>query len=205
MPLDHLTIILQMMVNAKLVVQDVGMPKVIRGQGHAGDKFKYLRIPLYNMKSPKRRVHSADETLARFFHCSTYAGIKGILEDRMFRTKDWNQGGAGHHGIYGVAYLGQGNDDHDEQEMHRCIYKTACLGKNVSNMIIEATCSGIHRTMKSGGIEGEERLVRENVFVHYGHRWCFHPASTQIEALWIVGAPAEAAVHYQGRVPRWAQ
>ena len=72
-------------------------------------------------------------------------------------------------------------------------------------MIIEATAVGTLHTIKSGGIEEEARRVSPSVITHMGYRWCAHPSSTLIEAMWVVGAIAPPPLTTQGKTPPWAK
>ena len=201
---DDQQTLLHLLHHAGINAQDPGIPKTIEGSwGQHG--FTFLRIPLYNMSSPKSRDHIAEEVGIRLFHCAPYEAMQGILTDRRFRTKSWEQGGAGHHAVYGVAYICHDDQANwERQEMARCMWKASKLGKNVSNMIVEATAVGTLHTIKSGGIDAEAKMVSPSVMVHYGHRWCAHPTVTLIEALWIVGPVAKPARASQGNAPSWA-
>ena len=125
------------------------------------------------------------------FHGSTLAGVTGIIHDRKFKTKGFEQGGAGHQGIYAKGFIEyEGNPSYNQSEALRCIDNVATGNKSRCGIIVEFKVVSIYKSLQSGGWEAEAEWVSPTTTtcLHADkNRYCVHPSNPRITALWLAG------------------
>ncbi len=145
-----------------------------------GVTYQAFKFPFRPGAMRPRHTRSGDVSVG--FHGTTVEGCWRIMADGCFRTRAWDAGGAGHHGIYCLACLLS-----QDWLVHQKLITAMTGAKNYAGVIFELGLQGTHDTVVAGGIEAESLVCTEGMVLHNtakgAHsRTCAHPSTVEITA-----------------------
>lgn len=151
-------------------------------QGKYNQELGALRILLKDRMRPIEKLHaSPDAQWVRGFHGTTVRGVLGILANGFLQGLPWDLGGAGTDGVYGIVTL----HPTDAPSIENLLKKAKGHTKNKCNAIFEFVAHGLHKPIKSGGVDEDQKHAKLGYIVHNksDHRWCMNPAYLRVEAI----------------------